>query len=50
MVLIELTELKQELKDLFYKSFIQPNVSPWGTPVLFVRMKDGSLMMCIDYR
>ena len=46
----ELKELKDPLKDLLDKGFIRPNISPWGTPVLFVRKKDGSLRMCIDYR
>ncbi|KAF3680008.1 hypothetical protein FXO37_03563 [Capsicum annuum] len=41
----ELKELKEQLKDLLDKSFIRPSVSPWGTPVLFVRKKDGSLRM-----
>nr|XP_009799866.1 PREDICTED: uncharacterized protein LOC104245864 [Nicotiana sylvestris] len=45
----ELKELKVQLKDLLDKGFIRPSVSPWGTPVLFVRKKDGSLRMCIDY-
>ncbi|XP_070036755.1 uncharacterized protein [Nicotiana tomentosiformis] len=39
----ELKELKEKLKDLLEKGFIRPNVSPWGTPVLFVRKKDESL-------
>ncbi|KAH0677011.1 hypothetical protein KY285_024812 [Solanum tuberosum] len=39
----ELKELKEQLKDLLEKSFIRPSGSPWGTPVLFVRKKDGSL-------
>lgn len=46
----ELRELKEQLKDLLDKGFIRPSVSPWGAPVLFVRKKDGSLRMCIDYR
>ncbi|KAH0729719.1 hypothetical protein KY290_000849 [Solanum tuberosum] len=46
----ELKELKKQLMDLLDKGFIQPSVSPWGSPVLFVRKKDGSLRMCIDYR
>ena len=46
----ELRELKEQLKDLLEKGFIRPSVSPWGAPVLFVRKKDGTLMMCIDYR
>ncbi|KAH0761440.1 hypothetical protein KY290_017513 [Solanum tuberosum] len=41
---------KKQLKDLRDKGFIRPSVSPWGTPILFVRKKDGSLRMCIDYR
>ncbi|XP_049351896.1 uncharacterized protein LOC125816341 [Solanum verrucosum] len=46
----ELRELKELLKDLLEKGFIRPSMSPWGAPVLFVRKKDGSLRMCIDYR
>ncbi|KAH0773918.1 hypothetical protein KY290_011055 [Solanum tuberosum] len=46
----ELKELKDQLKDLLDKGFIRPSISPWGAPVLFVRKKDGSLRMCIDYR
>jgi len=45
----ELKELKEQLNDLLDKGFIRPSVSPWGAPVLFVRKKDGSLRMCIDY-
>ncbi|WMV46525.1 hypothetical protein MTR67_039910 [Solanum verrucosum] len=45
----ELKELKEQLKDLLDKGFIRPSVSAWGAPVLFVRKKDGSLRMCIDY-
>ncbi|KAH0705906.1 hypothetical protein KY285_010431 [Solanum tuberosum] len=46
----ELKELKVQSKDLLNKGFIRPSVSPWGTLVLLVRNKDGSLRMCIDYR
>jgi len=46
----ELNELKDQLKDLLDKGFIRLSASPWGVPVLFVRKKDGSLRMCIDYR
>ena len=42
-------ELKEQLKDLLDKGFIRPSVSPWGAPVLFVRKKDGSIRMVIDY-
>ena len=45
----ELRELKVQLKELLDKGFIRPSVSPWGGPVLFVKKKDGSLRMCIDY-
>ena len=45
----ELKELKEQLKDLLDKGFIRPSISPWGAPVLFVKKKDGSLRMCIDY-
>lgn len=46
----ELRELKEQLQDLLDKKFIRPSVSPWGAPVLFVKKKDGSLRLCIDYR
>nr|GFC78802.1 putative reverse transcriptase domain-containing protein [Tanacetum cinerariifolium] len=39
-----------ELKELSNKGFIRPSSSPWGAPVLFVKKKDGSFRMCIDYR
>jgi len=44
----ELTELKKQLQELLDKGLIQPSVSPWGAPVLFVMKKDGSLQLCID--
>ncbi|KAL0551906.1 hypothetical protein IC582_010998 [Cucumis melo] len=46
----ELKELKVQLQELLNKGFIRPSVSPWGTPVLFVKKKDGSMRLCIDYR
>ena len=46
----ELKELKQQLQELIESGFIRPNTSPWGAPVLFVKKKDGSLRMCIDYK
>ncbi|KAA0045267.1 ty3-gypsy retrotransposon protein [Cucumis melo var. makuwa] len=46
----ELKELKVQLQELLDKGFIRPSVSPWGAPVLFVRKKDGSMRLCIDYR
>eukprot|EP00253_Pinus_taeda_P005217 PITA_05217 len=50
MSVLELTELKMQLQELLDKNYIRPSVSPWGAPVLFVRKKDGTLRMCIDYR
>ncbi|KZV50284.1 hypothetical protein F511_39733 [Dorcoceras hygrometricum] len=50
MAPIELKELKEQLEDLLAKGYIRPSVSPWGAPVLFVRKKDGSMRLCIDYR
>ena len=46
----EFKELKSQLKDLLDKDFIRPSTSPWGSLILFVKKKDGSLRMCIDYR
>jgi len=46
----KLRELKTQLQDLLDKGFVRPSVSPWGAPVLFVKKKDGSMRMCIDYR
>ena len=46
----ELKELKTQLQELLDKGFIRPSVSPWGVPVLFVKKKDGTVRMCIDYR
>ncbi|XP_073046190.1 uncharacterized protein [Primulina eburnea] len=46
----ELKELKEQLQELLDKKQIRSNASPWGAPVLFVKKKDGSMRMCIDYR
>ncbi|GJS33032.1 putative reverse transcriptase domain-containing protein [Tanacetum coccineum] len=46
----EMKELADQLQELSDKGFIRPSSSPWGAPVLFVKKKDGSLRMCIDYR
>ncbi|KAL5553554.1 hypothetical protein UlMin_040955 [Ulmus minor] len=46
----ELKELQIQLQELLDKGFIRPSHSPWGAPVLFVKKKDGTLRMCIDYR
>ncbi|KAL0537499.1 hypothetical protein IC582_026477 [Cucumis melo] len=50
MVPAELKELKVQLQELLDKGFIRPSVSPWGAPVLFVKKKDGSMRLCVDYR
>ncbi|KAG7588696.1 Zinc finger CCHC-type [Arabidopsis suecica] len=46
----EMAELKKQLEELLDKGFIRPSSSPWGAPVLFVKKKDGSFRLCIDYR
>ncbi|KAI3814006.1 hypothetical protein L1987_18745 [Smallanthus sonchifolius] len=43
-------ELSSQLQELLDKGFIRPSFSPWGAPVLFVKKKDGTFRMCIDYR
>jgi hypothetical protein len=50
MSLPELTELNIQLQELLDKEYIRPSVSPWGAPVLFVKKKDKTLRLCIDYR
>jgi hypothetical protein len=46
----ELAELKVQLNELLDKGYIRPSLSPWGCPVLFVKKKDQSLRLCVDYR
>jgi hypothetical protein len=45
----ELAELKKQLQELLDKGFIRPSTSPWGCPALFVKKKDESLRLCVDY-
>nr|GFD43409.1 putative reverse transcriptase domain, aspartic peptidase domain protein [Tanacetum cinerariifolium] len=49
MALIELKELKDQLQELLERGFIRPSVSSWGASVLFVKKKDDSMRLCIDY-
>ena len=46
----EMKELKEQLEELLELGFVRPSVSPWGAPVLFVKKKDESMRLCIDYR
>ena len=46
----EMKELKEQVQELLNKVYIRPSVSPWGAPVLFVKKKDCSMRLCIDYR
>ena len=50
MAPVEMKELAKQLQELLDKAVIRPSVSPWGAPVLFVKKKDGSMRLCIDYR
>ena len=50
MALVELQELRVQLHELLDKGFIRLSTSPWGAPVLFVKKKDKTLRLCIDYR
>src|SRR5690348_16016521 len=45
----ELAELKKQLQEMLDKGFIRPSTSPWGCPALFVKKKDESLILCVDY-
>ena len=46
----KLKELKTQLEELLNKGQIQPNISHWGAPALFIKKKYGTLILCIDYR
>ena len=46
---VEMEELKRQLKELLDVGYIQPSKSPYGAPVLFVKKKDGSLCLCVDF-
>ncbi|KAL8124891.1 hypothetical protein AgCh_012526 [Apium graveolens] len=50
MAPMEMKDLAKQLQELLDKGVIRPSVSPWGAPVLFVKKKDGSMRLCIDYR
>nr|GEW37144.1 reverse transcriptase domain-containing protein [Tanacetum cinerariifolium] len=50
LALSEMQELSDQLQELADQGFIRPSTSPWGAPILFVKKKDGSFRMCIDYR
>ena len=45
----ELAKMKKQLEELLEKGFIHPSFSPWGCPANFVKKKDGTLRMCVDY-
>ena len=50
MSLAEMDELRRQLDDLLERGFIRPSSSPYGSPVLFVKKKEGDLRLCVDYR
>lgn len=50
ITIVKMQELKLQLQELLDKGFIRPSVSPWGAPILFVKKKDGSLRLCIDFK
>jgi hypothetical protein len=50
MSTLELKELQLQLKELLKKEYIHPRMSPWGSPVLSMKNKDGTLRLCIDFR
>ena len=50
MNILDLNKLKSQLKELIDKKYIRPSMSPWGAPIIFIKKKDGTLRLCIDYR
>jgi hypothetical protein len=50
MSTLELKELQIQFDEIFKKGYICPSVSPWGSPVLFMKKKDGALRLCIDFK
>jgi hypothetical protein len=46
----QLAELKDQIKELLKNSYIRPNSSPWGAPMIFIPKKDGTQRMCVNYR
>jgi hypothetical protein len=46
----ELAELKVQLNELLDKGYIRPSSSHWGCPALFVKKKDQSLRLCVDFQ
>ena len=50
MSIVELHELQVQLQELLERGIIRPSVSPLGAPVIFVKKKDGSLQLCVEYR
>jgi hypothetical protein len=49
MATLELTKLKEHIKELLEKGFIHPSSSPWGAPMIFVPKKDSTQRLCMDY-
>ena len=50
MALVELQELKVQIREFLGKGFINPSTSPWCASVLFAKKKDKTLRLCIDYK
>jgi hypothetical protein len=46
----ELKELQMQLEEILENGYILPSVSPWEAPIIFVKKKDGTLRMCIDFK